>query len=88
MVGFGLFGVLNTDMTLLEGLGGIGAGLAVGIAALSAVGQGIVSSSSIGASLSDNKATGKGLVLSVIPETYAIFGLLIALLIMIGLKII
>ena len=42
---------------------------------------------SIGASVRDPKSTGKGLVLSVIPETYAIFGLLVAILVMLGLKI-
>jgi len=74
---------------LMHGVwGGIAAGLCIGLAALSALGQGVVSASSIGASLKNSKATGKSLVLSVIPETYAIFGLLITILILLGLNII
>ena len=66
------------------GIAAIGAGAAVGLAGLSAIGQGIVSGGAISASAKDPNTTGKGLVLSVIPETYAIFGLLVAILLMLG----
>ena len=87
LTGVGIFSTINTGITLVQGLAGIAAGLAMGLAAVSAVGQGVVSASSIGASLRDRKAIGKSLVLSAIPETYAIFGLLISILIMIGIKL-
>ena len=88
MTGVGIMGVIKSGVTMLQGFGAIGAGLAIGFAAISALGQGIISASSIGASLKDAKSMGKGLVLSVIPETYAIFGLLISILMLLGLKII
>ncbi|RMF06199.1 V-type ATP synthase subunit K [Candidatus Woesearchaeota archaeon] len=87
MTGAGLLGALKSGITIMQGLGGIGAGIAIGFSAVSAVGQGVVSAMSIGASVRNPKSTGKGLVLSVMPETYAIFGLLISILIMIGLHI-
>jgi len=87
MTGVGLLGSIKSGITLTQGIGSIGAGITMGLAAISAIGQGIVSASSIGASLRTAKATGKSLVLSVIPETYAIFGLLLAILIMLGIKI-
>ncbi|MDP7282403.1 MAG: hypothetical protein QF475_02065 [Candidatus Undinarchaeales archaeon] len=72
------------SLTSVAGLASIAAGCAVGFAGLSAIGQGIVAGGAIGATVKNKEATGKGLVLSVIPETYAIFGLLIAILIMLG----
>jgi V/A-type H+/Na+-transporting ATPase subunit K len=87
MTGVGLMGVLKEGITLMQGLGGIGIGLAIGLAAVSAVGQGVVSASSIGAVLRSSKSMGKSIVLSVIPETYAIFGLLISILMMLGIGI-
>ena len=83
----GMFGAIKAGITITQSIGGIGAGLAIGLAAVSATGQGIVAASSIGASLRNRKAIGKSLVLSAIPETYAIFGLLVSILIMIGLKL-
>lgn len=80
LIGAGLAGELSS----MAGVAAIAAGVAVGLAGLSAIGQGIVAGAAIGASAKNPDATGKGLVLSVIPETYAIFGLLIAILIMLG----
>ncbi|XRP97369.1 V-type ATP synthase subunit K [Methanocaldococcus sp. 16A] len=60
----------------------LGAGFAVGFAGLSGIGQGITAAGAIGATARDPEAMGKGLVLAVMPETFAIFGLLIAILIM------
>ena len=87
LTGVGLMGVLREGITITQGLGGIGVGLAIGLSAVSAVGQGVVSASSIGAVLRSSKTMGKSIVLSVIPETYAIFGLLISILIMLGIGI-
>jgi V/A-type H+-transporting ATPase subunit K len=79
-----LGGQIMGETGLGLGIAAIGAGAAVGLAGLSAIGQGIVAGGAISASAKDPAATGKGLVLSVIPETYAIFGLLIAILLMLG----
>ncbi len=66
------------------GVAALGAGFAVGFAGLSGIGQGITAAGAIGATARDPDAMGKGLVLAVMPETFAIFGLLIAILIMLG----
>jgi V/A-type H+-transporting ATPase subunit K len=65
-----------------EQVAALGAGFAVGFAGLSGIGQGITAAGAIGATARDPDAMGKGLVLAVMPETFAIFGLLIAILIM------
>ena len=65
------------------GLACIGAGLSVGLAGLSAIGQGIAAAGSIGAVSEKPDLFGKGLVFSVLPETQAIYGLLVAVLIMV-----
>ena len=66
------------------GVAALGAGFAVGFAGLSGIGQGITAAGAIGATAGDPDAMGRGLVLAVMPETFAIFGLLIAILIMLG----
>jgi|TARA_Y100000310_G_C20683499_1_gene817518 V/A-type H+-transporting ATPase subunit K len=81
----GLIGAAKAGaLDSVVGIASIAAGCAVGFAGLSAIGQGIVSGGAIGATAKNSESTGKGLVLSVIPETYAIFGLLVAILIMLG----
>ncbi len=65
------------------GLIGIGAGLAVGIAGLSGIGQGIAAASGIGSVAENEDVFGRGMVFSVLPETQAIYGMLIAILLMI-----
>ena len=69
----------------IEGLGliAIGAGIAVG---LSAIGAGIaekeIGAAAIGAMAEKEELFGKGLILTVIPETLVIFGLVIAIMIL------
>ncbi len=77
-------GAVAGEMELGVGIAAIGAGASVGLAGLSAIGQGIVAGGAVGATAKDPDTTGRGLVLSVIPETYAIFGLLISILIMLA----
>ncbi|MFQ6050532.1 MAG: V-type ATP synthase subunit K, partial [Candidatus Hydrothermarchaeota archaeon] len=71
------------DFYFLAGLAGVGAGVAVGLAGLSAIGQGIAASAGIGASREVPEIFGKGMVFSVLPETQAIYGLLIAILLLV-----
>jgi V/A-type H+-transporting ATPase subunit K len=77
----GMFTGTFTDTTAV-GIAAIGSGLAVGIAGLSGIGQGIAASSGIGVTSQKEEMFGKGLVFSVLPETQAIYGLLVAILIM------
>ncbi len=65
------------------GLIAIGAGLAIGIAACgSGIGQGIASAAGAGATAEDEKLLGKMLVFAALPETQAIYGFVIAILLM------
>lgn len=67
-------------MDLNVGLKAIGAGLAIGISCLgSAIGEGNAASSAIGATAEDEDNFAKSLILTVLPETQAIFGLVIAI---------
>jgi len=65
------------------GLIAVGAGIAVG---LSAIGAGIaekeIGAAAIGAMAEKEELFGKGLILTVIPETLVIFGLVVAILIL------
>lgn len=64
----------------VEGLAAIGAALAIG---LSAIGAGIaekeIGTAAIGAMAEKEELFSKGLILTVIPETIVIFGLVVAL---------
>lgn len=72
-------------VTLEAAIAAIGAGLAVGIAGCgSGIGQGIAGAASAGATAEDPGFFGKGLVFTVLPETQVIYGLLVAILILVG----
>ncbi len=79
----GIIGGGDMAVPLPMGLAAIGAGLAVGIAGFSAIGQGIAASAGIAATAEDDSAMGRSLIFAVIPETQAIYGLLVAILIMV-----
>ncbi|SFM14574.1 MULTISPECIES: V-type ATP synthase subunit K [Methanolobus] len=65
-----------------SGLKAIGAGLAVGLTGIaSALAEKDIGSAAIGAMAENESLFGKGLILTVIPETIVIFGLVVALLI-------
>ena len=63
------------------GLIAIGAGIAVGLTGLaSALAEKDIGAAAVGAVAEDEKLFGKGLILTVIPETIVIFGLVMAIL--------
>lgn len=63
------------------GLVALGAGLAVGLAGLGAgIGEQAIGAAAIGAMAEDPKFFGKGLLMTVIPETIVIFGLVVSIL--------
>ncbi len=65
------------------GLSSIGAGLAIGAAALgSGIGQGIATASAAGVVGEKEETMGKMIVFAAIPETQAIYGLIVALFIL------
>ncbi|MBI2133320.1 ATPase [Candidatus Woesearchaeota archaeon] len=65
------------------GLIAIGAGLAIGISAIgAALAEKEIGSAAIGAMAEKDEFFGKGLLMTVIPETLVIFGLVIAIMIL------
>ncbi len=69
------------------GLIAIGAGLAIGIAALgTGLAQARIGAAAVGAILEKPESLGTVLILLVIPETLVIFGFTVAILIMYALK--
>ena len=84
MMGIGAFSGQMKSVPLSVGLGAIGAGISVGLAGLSAIGQGIVAGTGIGTTQHERISYGKAVVFSILPETQAIYGLLIAILILYG----
>ena len=77
LYGFGgffiLMGKLKEDLTVFQGAAILGAGIALGLAGLiSAIQQGKVCANAISAIASGQDAFGKGMILAVFPELYAI----------------
>ncbi|MBI2581213.1 hypothetical protein HYV85_05425 [Candidatus Woesearchaeota archaeon] len=65
------------------GLVAIGAGLAIGLSAIAAgIAEKDIGAAAVGAMAEKDEAFGKGLILTVIPETLVIFGLVVAILIL------
>lgn len=65
------------------GLVAIGAGLAVGLAGIGAgLGEQAIGAAAVGAMAEEEKFFGKGLLMTVIPESIVIFGLVIALILL------
>jgi V/A-type H+-transporting ATPase subunit K len=69
----------------MAGLIAIGAGLAVGLAGVgSGIAEGPIGAAAVGAFAEDEKNFGKGLIMTVIPETIVLFGLVMAILLWIN----
>ncbi len=64
----------------VEGMAAVGAGVAIGLAALATgYAQGKIGAAGVGALAEDESLFGQVLILTVIPETAVIFGLVVAL---------
>jgi V/A-type H+-transporting ATPase subunit K len=66
------------------GLAAIAIGLGVGLTGLSAIGQGITASASIGSYARNKEVFGRGMIFTVMSETIAVFGFSIGLFILLG----
>lgn len=74
----------GAGLSTTAGLVAIGVGASIGFAGLgSGMGQGIVASSSVGAVVEDKSMFAQGIIFSALPETQAIYGFLIAILLMV-----
>jgi len=70
-------------MVAEAGLVAIGAGLAIGLTAIAAgIAEKEIGSAAVGAMAEKEEVFAKGLILTVIPETLVIFGLVVAILIL------
>lgn len=68
-------------MAIESGLMAIGAGLAVGLAGIgTGIAQKGIGAAAVGATAEDEKNFGKGLVLTALPESVVIFGLVLGIL--------
>ena len=86
MMGAGLLGGSSADLTNpMLGVSAIGIGLVVGLTGISAANQGMVASASISATARNPDVAARGIIYTVMPETIAIFGLLVGILLMTGL---
>lgn len=85
MMGVGILGGGTPLATPLQGMGAIWIGLAVGLTGVSAINQGMVASASISAVGRNPEVAARGIIFTVMPETIAIFGLLVGILLMTGL---
>lgn len=64
-----------------KGLIAIGAGLAVGLSGIgSAIGEAYIGAAAVGAMAENENLFGKGLIMTVLPETIVIFGLVVSIL--------
>jgi len=71
-------------LSVTSGLVAIGAGAAIGFAGLgSGMGQGITASAAVGAVVEDEDMFARGIIFSALSETQAIYGFLIAILLMV-----
>jgi len=70
------------DLPLGTGIAALAAGVSVGFAGLSAIGQGVTASAGVNAIAEDDRIFGRAIVFSVVPETQAIYGLLMAIIIL------
>jgi len=83
LLGEGLEAPISTEMGLLC----LGAGLSAALGGITAVGQGLTAGAGMG-SVAKNPATmGQNMVLTVMAETFAVFSLLISILILVGGKL-
>ncbi|HDD57569.1 MAG: V-type ATP synthase subunit K [Thermoplasmata archaeon] len=87
MMGAGLLGgTARVDLTNTSlGVAAIWVGLIVGLTGTSAINQGMVASASISAAGRNPEVAARGIIFTVMPETIAIFGLLVGILLMTGL---
>lgn len=80
-------GIMNGGLTIEQGFISLFAGLAVGMTGISAIMQGKVASSSIGAAAKNASVKGKVLIFVVMPEIAALFGFVVGVMLLIAGKV-
>ena len=83
LLGTGILGTIQPISTEL-GLAALGAGIVVGLTSITAIPQGIICGAGMIAIAKKPEVLGQSIVLAVMAETFAIIGLLTAILIFVG----
>jgi V/A-type H+-transporting ATPase subunit K len=87
LMGTGLLGGQPKPISLELGLICLAAGLTTAFGGITAIGQGITAGAGMGSVAKNPDTLGQNCVLAVMAETFAVFSLLIAVLILVGAKI-
>jgi V/A-type H+-transporting ATPase subunit K len=87
LIGVGVLGGAVKEIPVGMGYAALGGGIVIGLSSITAIAQGAISASGMGAVAKRPETFGQAVVLAVMAETFAIFGLLIAILIFVGTKI-
>ncbi|NVL92243.1 MAG: permease [Desulfobacterales bacterium] len=87
LIGVGVLGGEIKEIPTGMGYAALGGGIVIGLSSVTAIAQGAISASGMGAVAKRPETFGQAVVLAVMAETFAIFGLLIAILIFVGTKI-
>jgi len=87
LVGTGLLGIVE-PISEEVGLAALAAGIVVGLTSITAIPQGMISGAGMQAVAKRPETFGQSVVLAVMAETFAIFGLLVAILVFVGIKFI
>jgi V/A-type H+-transporting ATPase subunit K len=87
LIGVGVLGGAVKEIPTGMGYAALGGGIVIVLSSFTAVAQGAISASGMGAVAKRPETFGQAVVLAVMAETFAIFGLLIAILIFVGTKI-
>ncbi|BDC36416.1 MAG: hypothetical protein EF806_06400 [Candidatus Methanoliparum thermophilum] len=84
MIGIGLLGGTIGEVPIEVGMVALGAGLCSGLGGITAIGQGITAGAAAGMAAKKPETFGSGMVLTVMSETFAVFSLLVAILLLVG----
>jgi len=87
LIGVGVLGGEAKAIPIGMGYAALGGGIVIGLSSVTAIAQGAIAASGMGAVAKRPETFGQSIVLAVMAETFAIFGLLIAILIFVGTKI-
>ena len=72
------------ELTTEMGWAALSGGIVIGLSSLTAIAQGAIAAAAMGSAAKRPETFGQGVVFSVMAETFAIFGLLVAILIFVG----
>lgn len=88
MIGVGLMGGGVGEVSMDVGMVAMAAGICTALGGISAIPQGMTAAAAAGMAAKKPETFGSGMVLTVMSETFAIFSLLVAILLLVGIGLI